>query len=88
MEQSFDSAPPVSTPVLPTQPAVPDGLRVGMKFLCWLIPLIGIIIFVTSHNTLPKKAKSALISAIVGVVCYVVISVALDILISLSDYFF
>ncbi|MBR6737244.1 MAG: zinc ribbon domain-containing protein [Clostridia bacterium] len=45
-----------------------DAPSVGYGILSFFIPIVGIILFVTWNKQSPKKAKSCIIGAIIGIV--------------------
>lgn len=49
-----------------------DSSSFGFAFLCFLFPLIGLILYLVWKSTLPLKAKSCGKGAIVGVIVYVI----------------
>ncbi|MBR5247241.1 MAG: hypothetical protein IKV25_07725 [Clostridia bacterium] len=56
-------------------PSADDKPSGGLKFLCFLIPIVGLILFLVNMNDKPVSAKaygkSALIGFILGIVLYV-----------------
>ena len=54
-----------------------EGATTGMKVLSFLIPLVGLILFLVNQNTKPVEAKDELkwaaIGFGVGVLCYVLL---------------
>lgn len=44
-----------------------DKLGLGLQILSFCIPLVGIIIYFTSKNESPKKAKTACYAALIGI---------------------
>lgn len=56
--------PPVANPE--------DSSSFGFAFLCFLFPIVGLILYLVWKDTLPLRAKSCGKGAIVGVVVYVV----------------
>ena len=58
-----------------TTPAVVDNGGFGWGILGCCVPIVGLILFLVWKDTKPKTAKAAgigaLVSAIAGVVCYV-----------------
>ena len=65
--------------VVSVQPAVVSdkGADTGMKVLSFLIPLVGLILFLVNQNTKPVEAKDELkwaaIGFGVGILCYVLL---------------
>lgn len=62
----------------PPQPPVEEKANVGLAILSFIIPLAGLIIFLTSRKEKPKTAKvsgiCALVSFIIGIVLSIVIT--------------
>ena len=54
-----------------------DGPSVGCGILGFLIPLVGLIMFIVWRKDFPQKSKSAGIGALVSIVLWVVIVIAL-----------
>lgn len=50
-----------------------EGASTGLKVICFLIPLIGIIIFAINISTRPKYAKGCLIASILPTIIFVVV---------------
>ncbi len=52
-----------------------ETASIGIKVICFLIPLIGIIIFAVNISTRPKYAKGCLIASllptIIGIICII-----------------
>lgn len=67
--------PPQQPQYTPAKPcAAPDDAPSGaFGFLCFLFPIVGLILFLVWHNEYPKKAKSCGTGAIVGVCVYVAV---------------
>lgn len=67
------------TDMYPNKPAVEDKPSGGLKFLCFLVPILGLILYLVNMNDKPVSAKaygkSALIGFIVGIALYVLIMV-------------
>ena len=55
---------------------VEDKNSFGLGFLGFLIPIVGLILFLSWRKETPLKAKSAGIGALVGFILYVVATVA------------
>ena len=72
-------APAANPGVVSVQPAVVSdkGADTGMKVLSFLIPLVGLILFLVNQNTKPVEAKDELkwaaIGFGVGIMCYVLL---------------
>lgn len=68
-QQPYGQYPGYGTPQVSQEPA--SG---GLRFLCWLIPLVGIILYFVKKDEKPVYAKqcgvAALVSIIMGVVFY------------------
>lgn len=47
----------------------------GFAFLCFLFPIVGLILYLVWKDDKPLKAKSCAKGAIIGVVAYVVLSI-------------
>ena len=56
--------PPVANPE--------DSSSFGFAFLCFLFPIVGLILYLVWKDTLPLRAKSCGKGAIVGVIVYVI----------------
>ena len=52
-----------------------DALSTGLNIFCFLIPVVGLIIYLTQKDKSPKKASSAVKAAIWGVGAQVVLSI-------------
>lgn len=67
---------PVSTPV-GTTVISEEGATTGMKVLSFLIPLVGLILFLVNQNTKPVEAKDELkwagIGFGIGMLCYILL---------------
>lgn len=67
------------TDMYPNKPAVEDKPSGGLKFLCFLVPILGLILYLVNMNDKPVSAKaygkSALIGFIVGIALYVLMIV-------------
>ena len=68
-QQPYGQYPGYGAPQVSQEPA--SG---GLRFLCWLIPLVGIILYFVKKDEKPVYAKqcgvAALVSIIMGVVFY------------------
>lgn len=57
---------------VPRTPTIDDEPSTGLNVLSFLIPIVGLVLFILYHEKAPTKAKAigkwALISVIVGVV--------------------
>ena len=56
-------------------PAVADAPNTGYAVLGFLIPLVGLILYLMNKDTAPLKAKSAGKGALIGVIASVVFSI-------------
>lgn len=68
--------PPVANPE--------DSSSFGFAFLCFLFPIVGLILYLVWKNTLPLRAKSCGKGAIVGVVVYVIFYILYAILLAVA----
>lgn len=73
------------------QPPVQDKANVGLAILSYLIPIAGLIIYLTQKDTKPKNAKvcgkCALASVIINVVIIIVSNIILAVVgSSVMDY--
>jgi len=59
----------------PPPPPVPDVPSTGLNVASFFIPLVGIIIYATSHQQTPIKAKAALKWSIISMVFWVVFGI-------------
>jgi len=50
-----------------------DASSFGFAFLCFLIPIVGLILFLVWNNSNPKKSKSCGKGALIGFIVFVVI---------------
>lgn len=86
-EQGTAQQPPYTQPQQPyTQPQQPYGqypgygmpqvsqepASGGLRFLCWLIPLVGIILYFVKKDEKPVYAKQCGVAALVGIIMAVV----------------
>ena len=64
-----------------------DNVQVGIKIICFLFPIIGVILYIVNVNEKPNYAKTCLIFAllpfIVGIVLVIVMSIGINL--SFSD---
>lgn len=60
--------------------AVNDARSGGFAFLCFLFPLIGLILYLVWHGEYPLKAKSCGKGALIGVIVYVAFVILLVII--------
>ena len=81
IKQAAEICPKCGCRVSPPPTAVSnqdDKPSFGFAFLSFLIPLVGLILFIVWNNTYPRKAKScgtgALIGFIIGIVFSIVIT--------------
>lgn len=54
-----------------------DKTSIGLNILAFFIPIVGLILFVTMKNDTPKKAKSIGISALIGYILSMFVSIVL-----------
>lgn len=68
-------------PNMPQMPAQEEKASVGLAILSYLIPLVGLILYLTKKDTRPKTAKvcgkCALISFIINIVISIIMYVAM-----------
>lgn len=61
-------------------PPQEEKANVGLAILSFIIPIVGLILFLTKKSEKPKTAKacgiSALVSVILGIVCSIIMSIA------------
>lgn len=57
-----------------------DAPSFGWAFLGFLIPVLGLVLFLTNKETYPRKAKSAIIGTIVGFCVSIVISIVCSVI--------
>lgn len=58
-----------------------DAPSGGFAFLCFLIPLLGLILYLVWKNEYPQKAHSCGKGALIGVIVSVVISILYSVII-------
>ena len=63
-----------------TPAAAPDEPNVGMNILCFLIPLVGLILYLTEKDKTPIKAKSMGKWALIGFIANTVLSILFAVL--------
>ena len=68
----------------PPQPPVEQKASVGFAILSFLIPLAGLIIFLTQKNKRPKTAKVSGICALVSFILNIIISIIVIIITTIS----
>lgn len=56
-------------------PQTQDARSGGFAFLCFLFPIVGLILYLVWKDTLPLRAKSCGKGAIIGVIVSVVFSI-------------
>ncbi len=56
----------------------------GLKFLCFLIPVLGIIMYAIEHVQRPIKAKNCLKAAIIGFVFSFICSIIYGVIVFLT----
>ncbi len=78
--QQYQQAPPGGGyyqqppyPYYPPQPHPNDAKSGGFAALCFFFPIVGLILFIVWHDTLPLRARSCGKGALAGVITYVCI---------------
>lgn len=66
-QQPYGQYPGYGTPQVSQEPA--SG---GLRFLCWLIPLVGIILYFVKKDEKPVYAKQCGVAALVSIIMCVV----------------
>lgn len=66
-QQPYQQYPGYGAPQVSQEPA--SG---GLRFLCWLIPLVGIILYFVKKDEKPVYAKQCGVAALVGIIMAVV----------------
>lgn len=66
-QQPYGQYPGYGMPQVSQEPA--SG---GLRFLCWLIPLVGIILYFVKKDEKPVYAKQCGVAALVGIIMAVV----------------
>lgn len=66
-QQPYGQCPGYGTPQVSQEPA--SG---GLRFLCWLIPLVGIILYFVKKDEKPVYAKQCGVAALVSIIMCVV----------------
>ena len=64
------------------KPIEADKSSFWFGLLSFIFPIVGLILFIIWKDSMPKRAKSAGIGAIVGVIAGIVLSILLTVLIS------
>lgn len=60
-----------------TSPSQPEsGKPIGWAILCFLLPLVGLILFIVWRKEQPRKAKWSGIAAIAGVIVAIILNIA------------
>lgn len=92
VETSFSSEATATPPqyddyqAMPIQPeSNEDTGSIGWGIIGFLVPLIGLILFLIWHQPMPKNAKSAGIGAIVGFVTEIVVFIILVIVSAMAS---
>jgi len=78
IKQAAEICPKCGCRVTPAPTAVTnqaDGPSFGFAFLSFLIPLVGLILFIVWNNTYPRKAKSCGTGALIGFIVGIVFSI-------------
>lgn len=73
-------APPPQAQAPASTVAADDAPSGGFAFLCFLWPLIGLILYIVWHQNYPQKAKSCGKGAIIGVVVQVIFGIIFGII--------
>lgn len=74
--------PPVNNqrPVAPQANDAPSG---GFAFLCFLFPIVGLILYLVWKDSMPMRARSCGKGAIIGVIVSVVVSILWGVIVAL-----
>ena len=75
MRTQSGSGPAPQAPLLGELPQTQDARSGGFAFLCFLFPIVGLILYLVWKDTLPLRAKSCGKGAIIGVIVSVVFSI-------------
>ena len=70
---------PMNASTINTTPDIPST---GLKILCFFIPIVGLILYLTSINTQPISAKAYGKFALIGFI----VSIALSIIVSILTF--
>lgn len=52
-----------------------DKLSIGLGIMCFLIPLIGIIVYFSDRRTEPKKANASILISVISIVISLILSI-------------
>lgn len=63
-----------------------DELGMGLKVLCFFIPVVGLTLYIVWKDTYPKKSKSAGKAALIGFLVWVGLSVFIEIVLPYIFY--
>lgn len=63
---------------LPPNENPQDELSTGLKILSFCVPLAGLILYFTSKDEYPKKAKTACYASLIGVGVILILSILLS----------
>lgn len=63
-----------------------DELGMGLKVLCFFIPVIGLTLYIVWKDTYPNKSKSAGKAALIGFLVWVGLSVLIEIVLPYIFY--
>ena len=64
-------------------PPPPDVPSTGLNVLCFFFWIVGVVIYATSHQTTPLKAKAALKWSLIGLAFWVAFGILLGIVLPL-----
>lgn len=78
-QQPYGQYPGYGMPQVSQEPA--SG---GLRFLCWLIPLVGIILYFVKKDEKPVYAKQCGVAALVGIIMAVVFYIIYFVVIGLA----
>ena len=56
-------------------PSYNDAPSAGFAVLCFFFPVVGLILYLVWHNTMPMRARSCGKGALIGVILYVALMV-------------
>lgn len=71
-------------PPQPAQPGPLDKKSGGFAALCFFFPIVGLILFIVWHDSLPLRARSCGKGALAGVITYVCLVVILYVIIFIA----
>lgn len=70
---------PYTVPAAEPQPPVEEKASVGLAILSYIIPLVGLILFLTKKDNRPKTAKACGICALVSFILNIAISIIMSV---------